>query len=268
MFGEKPTARTPKIFGVGLSRTGTTSLANAFRQIGLKVIHFDPNIIFPFLRGPNHSNFNYTGVYDDVDAVFDLPSAFLYQELLQVYPHAKFVSSFRDPVSWFSSFSTYLQSMGFLIGSFTRRMHAQVYGSEEPDAALWIKNFREHYLKVSTLIPATQLFSFDVLNAPADIMQQLCHFVGVTCENKSFPHANRRQDHEFVKKSFEHHILTSQMDNVQPPRSKFAYVTLVAHLSSGGAFKNAFLMASMVFCQSVRESYNASEFESLVYFWL
>jgi hypothetical protein len=40
-FGPAPSASTLKVFGVGLSRTGTSSLADHCVAMGLKTIHFD-----------------------------------------------------------------------------------------------------------------------------------------------------------------------------------------------------------------------------------
>lgn len=40
-FGERPSSTTRKVFGVGLARTGTSSLARALYQLGLETIHAD-----------------------------------------------------------------------------------------------------------------------------------------------------------------------------------------------------------------------------------
>ena len=41
VFGSSPSASTLKVFGIGLQRTGTTSLSNALTKMGLSVIHWD-----------------------------------------------------------------------------------------------------------------------------------------------------------------------------------------------------------------------------------
>ena len=108
MFGVEPSASTLKVFGVGLSRTGTSKLASFFTTMGLKVIHFDMDLTAHLPRSANTS-FEWRGVYDGFDAVFDLPTAFYYRELLSVYPQALFVSSYRTPDNWYASFANYLQ---------------------------------------------------------------------------------------------------------------------------------------------------------------
>jgi hypothetical protein len=47
-----------KFFGVGLSKTGTTSLGLAFEQLGLRNLHMDRSFI-PFLSSTG--NYNFTG---------------------------------------------------------------------------------------------------------------------------------------------------------------------------------------------------------------
>ena len=183
MFGVEPSASTLKIFGVGLSRTGTSSLASFFTTMGLKVIHFDMDLTAHLPRSANTS-FEWRGVYDGFDAVFDLPTAFYYRELLSVYPQALFVSSYRTPDNWYASFANYLQvtSDGVYMGAglpiFNRMLHKEVYGSEEPDRALWIAKYEAHYADVKTVIPAAKLLQLDVdkwqTQSPA---KQICTFL-------------------------------------------------------------------------------------------
>lgn len=54
---------------------------------------------------PHSSPFTFSGLYDDIDAVLDLPTAFFPAELLAAYPTAKFISTERDVDEWFTSIS-------------------------------------------------------------------------------------------------------------------------------------------------------------------
>ncbi len=76
-----------EILGAGLSRTGTKSLTRALDILGFTTIHNDRKRLNPVIFGiDNTPNFR---VYDDVDAVTDLPSAYFFRELLHAYPTAK-----------------------------------------------------------------------------------------------------------------------------------------------------------------------------------
>ena len=183
LFGVEPSASTLKVFGVGLSRTGTSSLASFFASMGLKVIHFDKDLTAHLPRAANTS-FEWRCVYDGFDAVFDLPTAFYYRELLAVYPQALFVSSYRSPDKWYASFANYLRvtSDGVYMGAglpiFGRLLHKEVYGSEEPNRDLWIERYEAHYTDVKTTIPDDKLLHLDVDNwqtqPPAG---QICTFL-------------------------------------------------------------------------------------------
>ena len=151
--------------------------------MGLKVIHFDKDLTAHLPRAANTS-FEWRCVYDGFDAVFDLPTAFYYRELLAVYPQALFVSSYRSPDKWYASFANYLRvtSDGVYMGAglpiFGRLLHKEVYGSEEPNRDLWIERYEAHYTDVKTTIPDDKLLQLDVDNwqtqSPAG---QICSFL-------------------------------------------------------------------------------------------
>ncbi len=71
------------MFGIGLSKTGTTSLGAALVQLGYRNLHNDRSLV-AFLY-PDRA-VNMSGRYDDLDAVEDLPVALYYKELLVAYP--------------------------------------------------------------------------------------------------------------------------------------------------------------------------------------
>ena len=76
-----------KIFGIGLSRTGTTSLTLALSELGLHAYHFP--------RGRE--------VIDSVDAATDTPVAAWYQDLDAAYPDSKFILTLRHRPEWLDS---------------------------------------------------------------------------------------------------------------------------------------------------------------------
>lgn len=99
-----------KVFNLGFSKTGTTSIETALQLLGYSVA-----------RG--HWKYHYchylcavaaSGDYDEVihfsksfDAFCDAPSGGgteLYKKLHATYPDAKFILSLRDPEKWYTSF--------------------------------------------------------------------------------------------------------------------------------------------------------------------
>lgn len=73
-----------KIFGIGLSKTGTTSLKEALTILGYKSIHYP----WSMLDIHNH------------DASLDIPVACRYKELDKLYPNSKFILTTRPFDEW------------------------------------------------------------------------------------------------------------------------------------------------------------------------
>jgi len=73
-----------KIFGLGLSKTGTRSLAKALSILGYKTIHY------PWSMKD----------IDEHEASLDIPVACRYKELDRMYPGAKFILTIRPFDEW------------------------------------------------------------------------------------------------------------------------------------------------------------------------
>jgi hypothetical protein len=94
---------TAKIFGIGLSRTGTKSLCEALGFLGYRTAHYTEHK--SELRGLNTW---FAGDFDTDslvahDAAVDLPIPIFYPELDERYPGSKFVLTVRDVDSWIAS---------------------------------------------------------------------------------------------------------------------------------------------------------------------
>lgn len=85
------TATRPKIFGIGLSKTGTTSLAHALEILGYRTKDY-PGL--SRYRAGDLSSVD-LAVVDAYDALTDTPIPSFYRELDQRYPGAKFILTVR-----------------------------------------------------------------------------------------------------------------------------------------------------------------------------
>ena len=114
-----PDARRPdKVFGIGLSRTGTTSLTVALHRLGYSTYHALGHLLRLPLplppRAPAHSP-NATAASldaarravtidpywaDAYDAQTDIHPAIVYKALAERYPRARFIYNTRDPDEW------------------------------------------------------------------------------------------------------------------------------------------------------------------------
>lgn len=88
-----------KIFGIGLSKTGTTSLAHALELLGYKTRDY-PGLA---RYAPGDLASIDAGLLDAHDALTDTPIPSFYRELDAKYPDAKFILTIRDAEGWLKS---------------------------------------------------------------------------------------------------------------------------------------------------------------------
>jgi Sulfotransferase domain len=90
-----------KYLGVGLSRTGTSSLSAAMSRLGFKSLHWEPERLDGVILGTdNNPNFK---IYDDCDFICDIPHAYFFREIRQAYPGLKFILTERNEEDWYRS---------------------------------------------------------------------------------------------------------------------------------------------------------------------
>jgi hypothetical protein len=87
-----------KIFGIGLSKTGTTSLHHAFKELGFESKHFPkvPEIFTGRFR-----------CLDKYDAACDVSIVPYYPQLDAAYPGSKFILTVRDVDDWLQSMESW-----------------------------------------------------------------------------------------------------------------------------------------------------------------
>lgn len=93
-----------KVFGIGLSRTGTKSLTMALNMLGINVIHYPDNdtILQELITG----NYNFS-ILHDYDGITDITVAPFYAQLDQIFPNSKFILTVRDKESWLKSLESH-----------------------------------------------------------------------------------------------------------------------------------------------------------------
>lgn len=133
-------------------------------------------------------------VYDDVDAVTDIPAAYFYDELLQCYPDTKCILTVRDEDSWWLSMAKHYETTLIQDPDDLRiALRNCVYGSVEAKEFLYKKKYRQHNQRVRAVIPQDRLLVFDLF--AGDGWEKLCAFleVGVP-KGIPFPHVNQNKD--------------------------------------------------------------------------
>ncbi|SIO58943.1 Glycosyltransferase, GT2 family [Singulisphaera sp. GP187] len=178
--------RSGKVFGIGLPRTGTTSVAAAMMELGLKTCHacFDD------------------ALYDRGEAFFDTPVYLDYPKLDQRYPGSKYILTWRDPHAWFASFTRSLgpyfqrlrtESQLSADAQIDRRCYIEAFGTDEPDEESFVARYREHRRQVEAYFRdrPNDLLVFDLTDR-GDPWDPLCKFLGLPRPAIPFPHVNAR----------------------------------------------------------------------------
>ncbi len=92
----------PKIFGIGLSKTGTTSLNQALNLLNYTAVHFINPITGNVLDSKDFLYF---------DAFTDISASSRFEELFFAFPNAKFIYTERQVDDWVKSISNYYEKL-------------------------------------------------------------------------------------------------------------------------------------------------------------
>lgn len=221
-MSEKPSIQ---VIGVGFPRTGTSSLQEALRILDFKPCHhFASDVLddsFPYRKGRRWQQ-----VYDITDkarrqaamrdifeageyrATCDFPPSSFADDLVEMYPDAKFVLSVRKtPEAWRASFNntiglcrtpwhvaaTYLMPMQRMLlqplckqwdALNTARYRTRTYCTDSTEVYL------RHNEWVRKVIPKDRLLEHEA----SEGWEPLCGFLGVKTPDVPYPHLNEGED--------------------------------------------------------------------------
>lgn len=179
-----------KIFGIGLSKTGTTSLARALEILGYKTKDY--------LGITKYSPGNLSSIdLDEInanDAFTDTPIPSFYRELDKKYPDSKFILTVRDMDGWLKSCKKqFTQKLADKQNEASISLFMDLYGCFVFDEEKFITGY-ERFLN-----SALQYFR----DRPDDLLvldvtggggwDKLCSFLGTPTPDVPFPKANVTQ---------------------------------------------------------------------------
>ena len=178
--------KSPKVFGVGLQKTGTTSLGKALQLLGYTVVESEIDRE-PLYRGDMQALF---ACFDTYDAAEDNPWSILYKELHQKFPDAKFILTIRDEEKW-------IRSMVNHFGTSTTKLREFIYGqgkgSPIGNEQLYVQRFQKHNQDVVEYFERFpgQLLVIDITKQAR--WDEICAHIGLPIPNVPFPFLNKRQ---------------------------------------------------------------------------
>jgi hypothetical protein len=184
-----------KVFGIGLSKTGTKSLAAALAQLGYKSGHYETSIKALIAKEDQlEPDYDLINAWD---ALADIPVAAIYPKLDAYFPVEKFILTVRDKFSWLDSCerhysadpSSYLKKHGIdpaLLMEVRKKVFGQPFFSRERFSAA----YDEHLASVLNYFGKRES-DLIVLNICGGAgWPDLCRFLGKPIPDVAFPREN------------------------------------------------------------------------------
>ena len=174
-----------RVFAVGLSKTGTSSLTAALKLLGFRTRHF-PIEMVGVDRGALTLRRSIAASYQSLT---DTPVSALYRHLDTEFPGSKFILTVRDIDGWLRSCETH-----FARASWGRKidlLHDYLYGGSRFDRRRFGESYERHVLGVEHYFQdrTSELLVLDVIGGEG--WERLCPFLDVPRPQIDFPWANR-----------------------------------------------------------------------------
>jgi Sulfotransferase domain/N-terminal domain of galactosyltransferase len=142
-----------RIFGIGMHKTGTTSLHRALQILGYDSWHWSSaHAAKAIWREMNNEGHSVT--LERYHAASDLPMPLLYKQLDLAYPRSKFILTVRSNEEWLGSVRKHFDPVfnqwrpGWDQDPFTHRAHNLLYGRKDFDAQTMIGRYMRHNSEV------------------------------------------------------------------------------------------------------------------------
>jgi glycosyltransferase involved in cell wall biosynthesis len=168
-----------KLIGVGISKTGTSSLAAALTKLGFRCVHGWP----PF------------GV-ERAAALVDAPAACRYRELDVMYPGSKFILTMREREAWLESCRKHWERSRLHTAAPEVRFEyfwcrAHIFGRLDFDAKNHWRSYLRHVEEVRAYFAERpgDLLEIDITGGAG--WEPLCRFLDVPVPDAAFPWRNK-----------------------------------------------------------------------------
>ncbi|MBA3551195.1 hypothetical protein H0W32_03240 [Patescibacteria group bacterium] len=168
-----------KIFGIGLAKTGTSSLAHALKILGFRTHHYSENILKDMAIH---------------DALCDMPIQTRYKEYDKKYPNSKFILTIRDREPWLLSCEKWwaleFSSLYDLQDPLFKYREEQ-FGCYFFDKAIFEKVYDQHIKDVTEYFKERPNDLLILNICGGDGWAKLCTFLNKDIPSISFPKKNR-----------------------------------------------------------------------------
>jgi len=179
-----------KIFGIGLSKTGTTSLAQGLEVLGFKTK--DNPGVTRYSAGDLASID--ADLLEEHDALTDTPIPSFYRQLDEAFPDAKFILTVRERDGWLKSCKKqFTERLAEKQNDALRSLFVDLYGCVVYDEERFSNGYDRFVAGVQAYFEGRpgKLLIMDVVGG--DGWEKLCPFLGKAIPDIPFPKANVTQ---------------------------------------------------------------------------
>ncbi len=183
-----PGSSQRKIFGVGLSKTGTSSLCQALRLLGYRAVHnpTDDESMLALLSGDLRCR-----AIEEHDAVCDIMFSRHFRELDRLFPRSLFILTERDRESWHGSCARHWEGRSVSLSRLWNEelVDFQVYGTALYRRSLFDDAYDGHDAAVTQYFTGSdRLLRLNI--CAGEGWEKLCGFLGVAVPDVIFPHVH------------------------------------------------------------------------------
>ena len=176
-----------KVFGTGMQRTGTTSLAKALNHLGIKTRDHPREL---------HGNLDHP-LLQEYEGFTDNPIPLIYKELDARFPGSRFIHTERDEAAWLKSVE-WLHTTGAVKFHWhaipgLAEINQALYGRIGFDADVFRDTYRRHNREVRAHFAdrPDDLLILDITQGEG--FEKICPFLGRPAPAESFPHWNKQE---------------------------------------------------------------------------
>lgn len=181
----------PKIFGVGIMKTGTKTLAEVLRRLGYDHCSYNKECLLLLLEGERTA---LTKIFYHYDSFDDWPWPRLYREAHAMFPDAKFILTVRKSEdAWYNSLlKHYDRGQKNLLAS-QKNIYKGLFGYESPheNKDAFIKAYIDHNNAVREYFKDQPNRMLEVCWEQGDGWGEICKFLDADLPQTTLPHKNR-----------------------------------------------------------------------------
>lgn len=180
-----------KIFGIGVARTGTTTLSKALEILGYKSVHVECNVMEVSNDG-GHETFSINNdVIEKNEAIIGTPLSPCYEILAEKYPDSLFILTLRESEGWLKSCSQ-IFTKKLPMDENHHALHRWLYDTILYDKEKFMKGYINYVCKVLNFFDSkkNKLLLYSLCSKSS--WKPLCEFLGKKIPDCPLPHESKR----------------------------------------------------------------------------